>query len=252
MRKWYIQLQSRLTEKEERNWMPRVSLNVACSDIDCDLLRQIAPDATCVTASNGVNTKEINELPDASSGVVFVGGSSWFPNRDALFHFVEDILPHVRSLLPSVRVTWVGQCSPEDKERMKREHDVDLTGYVSDIAPFVEAAACYVVPLRVGGGTRLKILYAWSMGRAIVSTSIGCEGLDAIDGVNIVIRDRPEEFALAIARVVADSEFRQRISREGRATAENQYDWEVIGEKMLADYRNVLALQGGSRNASVT
>ena len=126
---------------------------------------------------------------------------------------------------------------------MKREHNVDLTGYVASIEPHVSRSACYVVPLRVGGGTRLKILYAWSMARAVVSTSIGCEGLESRNDVNIMVRDAPDAFADAIIRILSDANLRRRIAQAGRETAEAIYDWEVVGVDMLARYREVLELR---------
>ncbi|HEV2735546.1 MAG TPA: glycosyltransferase family 4 protein, partial [Longimicrobiaceae bacterium] len=119
---------------------------------------------------------------------------------------------------------------------------IGLTGYVEDIRPYVQRAACYVVPLRVGGGTRLKILDAWAMGKAVVSTSIGCEGLDARDGDNVLVRDDPAEFAAAVRQVLDDEGLRARLGEGARRTAEEVYDWEVIGRSMNREY---LALLGG-------
>src|SRR6266567_6467033 len=113
---------------------------------------------------------------------------------------------------------------------------VELTGYVPDVRPYVHDAACYVVPLRVGGGTRLKILDAWAMGKAVVSTSVGCEGLAAEDGRNILIRDDPESFAQAVRTVLRDAPLRLRLGVEGRRTVERQYSWERIGESLLSVY----------------
>jgi len=97
-----------------------------------------------------------------------------------------------------------------------------------------------VVPLRVGGGTRLKILDAWAMGKAVVSTSIGCEGLEAVDGTNILIRDEPKAFADAVVRVLQDSELRSRLEMNARGTAQEFYDWTVVGQSMRSDYWSVM------------
>ena len=115
-----------------------------------------------------------------------------------------------------------------------------MTGYVEDIRPHVQRAACYVVPLRVGGGTRLKILDAWAMGKAVVSTSVGCEGLDARDGENILIRDDARSFAEAVGRVLRDGELRRRLAAGARETAERVYDWDVIGARMVREYTALL------------
>src|SRR5690606_31191569 len=106
------------------------------------------------------------------------GGLNWFPNADGLKHFCAHILPRIRAARPAEETTvrWVGRADDVTRRRLKAESDVDLTGYVDDVRPYLRDAACFVVPLRVGGGTRLKILDAWAMGKAVVSTSVGCEG----------------------------------------------------------------------------
>jgi glycosyltransferase involved in cell wall biosynthesis len=176
----------------------------------------------------------------ARKGIVFVGGMSWFPNADALTYFEGEILPLVRARDAQVKVTWVGRAKPEVIASYA-QRGIELTGHVDDIRPYVSSAACYVVPLRIGGGTRLKILDAWAMGKAVVSTSVGCEGLEAVDGQNILIRDDPAAFAAAVTTVLRDAGLRQALERNARATAEERYSWNVIGETMRRLYNEVLA-----------
>ncbi|MBL0889219.1 MAG: glycosyltransferase [Gemmatimonadaceae bacterium] len=239
-KRWYFGLQARLTMKEERRYLPQVALNVAVSDPDQQLLRQLVATAAYLTIPNGVDTTEISPLPDADAGIVFVGGASWFPNRDALEYFAAEILPRIRSRLPDVPVTWVGQASAADRAHYATTHGITLTGYVDRIEPWVQQAGCFVVPLRVGGGTRLKILYAWSMQRAIVSTSIGCEGLDGHDGQDILIRDTPEAFADAVVDVLTRPDRRQQLAAAGRRLAQSRYDWDVITADMNRHYLALL------------
>src|SRR5262249_52344196 len=145
---------------------------------------------------NGVDVATFRPEPGRAEGLVFVGGSNWFPNRDALDYFCHEVLPHVRRMCgDGIPVRWVGRCSENDQRDYANRFGVQLTGYVDDVRPWVRDAACYIVPMRVGGGTRVKILDAWAMGKAVVSTSIGGEGLAVADGTNILVRDRPEEFA---------------------------------------------------------
>jgi glycosyltransferase involved in cell wall biosynthesis len=235
-RRAYLRHQARLTEREERRWLSRVALNIAVSDGDARDLAALAPAARMAVVPNGVDVEKF--VPGASSersGIAFVGGMSWFPNADALEYFAQDILPLIRESDGAVTVTWVGRASPEEIERYARI-GITLTGHVDDIRPCVDRAACYVVPLRIGGGTRLKILDGWAMGKAIVSTSIGCEGLDAIDGKNILVRDDPRSFAAAVIAVLRDSGLRASLEREGRVTAEQTYSWEVIGAAIRRAY----------------
>lgn len=241
----YLRFQARLLEQQERRWCEQVSLNIAVSDIDARKLARLAPAARLRVVPNGVDTESFRPGLGLDDGVVFVGGANWFPNRDALTYFCDEILPLIRNSLPDVHVRWVGRASPELQAAFLRDHSVDLTGYVSDIRPFVRDAACFVVPLRVGGGTRLKILDAWALGKAVVSTSVGCEGLAAQDGENILIRNTPKDFADAVALVLRDRALRERLQRRARRTAEELYAWDAIGRNMVEEYRAVI----GARSA---
>ncbi|MET0396653.1 MAG: glycosyltransferase [Longimicrobiaceae bacterium] len=237
----YIAMQAGLLREEERRWCPRVALNVVVSEADHDGLREIAPGGRYFVVPNGVDTSVFRPAPGPQEGIVFVGPYSWYPNRDAMEYFAAEILPLVRARRPDVPVRWVGRASDEVRRSFRDRYGVELTGYVDEIQPYVQSAACYVVPLRVGGGTRLKIVDAWAMGKAMVSTSIGCEGLEARDGENILVRDTPEDFAAAVESVLADAELRRRLEEGARETAERVYDWDVIGEQMVPQYMSLLA-----------
>lgn len=244
LKAWYIAHQAKLQEREERRWCGRMALNVTVSAADASLLGELVPEASVMVVPNGVDTDRFRPDPGAvEGGIVFVGGTYWFPNRDALDFFCAEILPLVRDTLPDVRVDWVGQADPDDQRRFAAEEGVRLTGYVPSIEPLVHRAACYVVPLRIGGGTRLKILDAWAMGKAVVSTSQGCEGLETRDGENILIRDDPKEFARAVVRVLSNPRLREKLGGAARSTAEELYDWRIIGQRMTTRY---LSLAHGS------
>lgn len=238
--KGYLRHQAGLLAREEERWCPRVAMNVIVSERDRRTLEERIPNACYTVVPNGVDVAQYRPTEGEKAGMVFVGGSNWFPNRDALDHFTRDILPLVRTRKPEAGVKWVGETPTRLRRKVERRHRIEMTGYVEDIRPHVGPAACYVVPLRVGGGTRLKILDAWAMGKAVVSTSQGCEGLEASDGRNILIRDEPEAFAEAVCRVLSDPGLRERLGREARRTAERLYSWEVIGERMNRTYRGLL------------
>ena len=241
VRRAYLRMQARLMESEERRWSPGVALNLAVSDADVKELRALVPNARFEMVPNGVDVETFRPgSGTARKGIVFVGGMSWFPNADALTYFEGEILPLVRARDAQVKVTWVGRAKPEVIASYA-QRGIELTGHVDDIRPYVSSAACYVVPLRIGGGTRLKILDAWAMGKAVVSTSVGCEGLEAVDGQNILIRDDPAAFAAAVTTVLRDAGLRQALERNARATAEERYSWNVIGETMRRLYNEVLA-----------
>jgi glycosyltransferase involved in cell wall biosynthesis len=236
----YLRSQARLTRNEERSWSERVQLNLAVSPEDRATLERVSPRARVAIVPNGVDTDFFQPGSANGQDVVFVGSHGWFPNRDAMSLFAADILPILRASSPDVRVTWVGRVPAGVRRSYEHAHQIRLTGHVDDTRPFLEAAACCIVPLRVGGGTRLKVLEAWAMGKAVVSTSIGCEGLEAIDGENILVRDSAASFADAVRAVLQDEQLRSSLGRTGRRTAQRLYDWDTIYASLQREYLALL------------
>lgn len=240
LRSLYIRYQAMLQLREERRWCPSVTLNVTVSESDARRLGAIAPSSLSVVVPNGVDTEYFAEKPvGMGRTIVCVGGLNWFPNRDAMHHLANDILPSLRKLLEEVRVVWVGEPGNAADRDIARRAGIVLAGRVEDVRPFVYQAACFVVPIRVGGGSRLKILDAWSMGRAVVSTAVGCEGLDAVHEQNILIADDPKTFAELVASCLQDGQTAQRIGAAGRRAAA-AYDWRSIGARMNSAYLDLL------------
>lgn len=252
VRRAYLAFQARRSAEEARKWCPRVALNVTVSERDRSALERVAPGGRFLVVENGVDTAYFTPGRDPAShrtasgrpGIVFVGSYGWYPNRDAMEFFGADVLPRLRERLGDVDVTWVGRAPEDVRDRLARRYGIRLTGYVDDIRPYVRSATCYVAPLRVGGGTRLKILDAWAMGAPVVSTAIGCEGLETEPGENILVADEPAAFADAVIGVVRDASLRERLGRGGRDTALRRYDWEVLGDRMLAAYREIATGSG--------
>ena len=234
IRRRYLEFQATLLAAEERR-CAGLSANLVVSDADAATLRNMAPGARVPVIPNGVDTEFFQPGNLDEEGVVFVGPASWPLNVDAMRFLGRDILPRVRRR-GDVRATWVGRATPTMKREFAQQFGIEMTGFVADVRPYVGSAACYVVPLRTGGGTRLKILEAWALGKAVVSTSAGCEGLAAVDGENILIRDSAEGFADAVLNVLSDAGLRARLGRSGRSTAVRSYDWEMIGRTIAEEY----------------
>lgn len=249
LRRWYMRHQAKLLRRDEMMALPRVALNVAVSDQDASALRALVPGSRVVVVPNGVDTEFFTpgQTGAVPKGCVFVGGTNYFPNRDALDWFVAEVAPELRKLGTTVDVTWVGRATRREMERFDGSDGIRLVGYVDDVRPYLDRAACFIAPLRVGGGTRLKLLDAWSMGKAIVSTSLGCEGLHVRDGVNMLVRDDASSFAKAIQRVCEDRTLRQSLQREARQIAVTQYAWSVLEPAMIAEYRRAAECVGEAR-----
>lgn len=237
----YFRLQATLQRQEEQRWCGSFAMNMMVSEGDSADLEAIAPTAKRCVVPNGVDLEYFHAAPlGPGKRLVFVGGLNWYPNRDGFEYFASAIVPRVRKVHPDVEIDWIGTGAELVSASTAAQAGIRLTGRVPDVRPLVHAAQCFVVPLRVGGGSRLKILDAWAMGKAVVSTSVGCEGLAAIDDANIVIADDPQSFADAISRLLENASLAERIGREGRRTAESLYSWHSLGQVLRNQYLGLL------------
>ena len=248
----YFLLQADRAERLERELCPQFAVNVMMSELDARKLRELAPGATTVVVPNGTDTDYFhpNGAPSIDRRVAFVGPTfSSQPNRDAVEFLLYEIWPQVLAMDGAASLRLIGRHAPADHARYDAAPGVRALGQIPDIRPALAGAGCCVVPIRVGGGTRLKILDAWAMGKAIVSTSIGCEGLDAVDGDNIVIRDTPAGFAEAVVQILGDVELRRRLEQNGRSTAVERYSWNSVGERLRAAYELIGNARSGEAAA---
>jgi glycosyltransferase involved in cell wall biosynthesis len=186
---------------------------------------RLAAPATVIPT--GVDTAYFapGERSSASRRVVFTGSMDWLPNVDGVLYFCREILPIVRQAVPDVTFSIVGRAPTQTVRKLAEEQGVEVTGRVDDVRPYLADAAAYVVPLRIGGGTRLKIFEAMAAWRAVVSTSIGAEGLPTENGRHLLLADNPGDFAQAVATLLLDNNVRQKIEREARTLVTTHYDW---------------------------
>ena len=169
--------------------------------------------------------------------MIFVGGLNWFPNLDALQWFDEEIFPDILQEYPSAHLHIIGQNN--GKKIWKNKRAITCHGFVEDIRPYMARSSLFIVPLRIGGGTRLKILNAMSMGKAVASTTIGAEGLGVVSGENIVLADQEQTFSEAVKKLFNQPEYRMKISKNGREYIAAHYQWGKIGEKLLKVYEEL-------------
>jgi glycosyltransferase involved in cell wall biosynthesis len=162
---------------------------------------------------------------------------SWYPNADAMSWFLEAVWPRIRTARSDARFTVVGAHPTAEVRRAEASgQGVRATGLVPDIRPLVSDAAIFVCPFRVGGGTRLKILDAWAMGKAVLSTPLGCEGLGARSGEDLLVAERPEELAAAALELLDDADTRRRLGRRGRHRVETEFAWPRVARRLLDLY----------------
>jgi len=185
---------------------------------------------------NGVDTNHYRPLPDSgnTAEMLFIGNMGYQPNADAALYFCTEILPLIRRRSADSKL-WIVGIGPEASVRRLAGNGVFVTGGVPDVVPYYMRSKVCVVPLRAGSGTRLKILEAMALGRAVVSTSKGCEGLDVVDGEHILIADDSKEFAEQTVRLLTNNELRATIAARAREFVVASYDWDMIVEKLMND-----------------
>ena len=189
----------------------------------------MAPDCPIAVVPNGIDPDRFASLARAPEPgtILFTGLMSYYPNRHAAERFITRILPRVLERVPGARIQIVGANPPVSLRALASER-VTITGFVRDVRPYFARAAVFAIPLAIGGGTRVKALEAMAAGVPIVSTTIGCEGLDVEDGQTVLIADDDEPFASAVARVLTDAGVARALSVSARV-AVARYDWLEVG-----------------------
>jgi sugar transferase (PEP-CTERM/EpsH1 system associated) len=225
----------------EAKYAERFDQCLVVSPIERELLQSANPKLVISTVENGVDAGQLQPLPEATSGhdLLFVGTMNYPPNVDAVLYFCRSILPLIQRRIPDVRLLVIGRVPSPKIQKLAERKDVTVTGYVPDVRPCYQQARVAVAPLRGGGGTRLKILEAMALGRPVVSTSLGCEGLNVVDQEHLMIADDPAEFAERVVQLLGSRTLRSEIVRQARQLVETQYDWSVISHKLLALYRDL-------------
>jgi glycosyltransferase involved in cell wall biosynthesis len=230
----YGWLEARKVRRWESDSCCQANYVMCCSRHDRELLQEICPGVPTLVVPNIVDVDSYSQAGDTDEPVlIYQGGMDWYPNRDAVEYFVFEILPILRRLVPHCKVIVAGRNpSREFRRRFEGNFEVSFTGTVADMSLEIAKAAVSVVPLRIGSGTRLKILEAAAMGRPIVSTTLGAEGLEFIDGSEVLIADQPQAFAEAVAGLLNDAARRRSLGSAARRRVEQQYSMPVLRESL--------------------
>jgi polysaccharide biosynthesis protein PslH len=214
-----------------------------CSADDERRLLDVVPGARTAVIPNAANVDYYQprpvDPPADGRTVVFFGLLSYPPNVDGVIYFVQKIWPRIAEAHPEARLKIIGGKPPRSLQLLAGPR-VELTGFAPDLRPHLAAAAVVVVPLRLGGGTRLKIVEAMAMGKAIVSTTLGAEGIEAIPGRDLLVEDQPKAFADAVNRLLGDPELAARIGQSARSLAVRRYSWSDAVRALEGFYRGIL------------
>jgi polysaccharide biosynthesis protein PslH len=204
--------------------------------------------------ANGVDTSAWSPPPEPESAareplLLFTGTLSYPPNAEAVEWLLAELWPRIRTATPGARLAIVGKDPPEAARRLE-DPSVTVTGWVDDVKSWFSRASVVLVPIRSGGGTRLKVLDGLASGRAIVSTTAGAEGIDVRDGEHLLLADGADAFAAAVARAVREPGLRAGLAASGRRLARERYDWDVLAARLAALYEELASASGPRQPAS--
>lgn len=246
---WYTRPGVALEALKMRLWEPRAwseaTVVGTMSDIDAAAIRRATPGVPTVPAPNGV---DVRYFQPAESGArepqtaIYLGDYKYFPNADAVQYFAQEILPRVRHVRPDFQFIAIGKDPTPDMQAL---HDdpasgVQVTGIVDDTRPYLQRATMFVCPLRSGSGTRFKLMEALACGCPVISTTIGAEGLDAVEGEHMLLRDTPQAFADAIVALLDDPSRAEAIGRAGREWVVGNHAWTRSAELLRAAYEKLI------------
>ena len=250
--KLYLMLQWRRMIAFERRSCNAFDAVIGVSEQDCETMRLSYAIESVAAVPTGVDTdffRPSGFLPPTSSKMVFTGSMDWMPNEDAIRFFIKEILPLVQREVPDATLTVVGRNPSTVLLNIARDHDgIVVAGRVNDVRPFMEEAACFIVPIRIGGGTRVKIYEAMAMEKPVVSTTVGAEGLPVTDGVDVLLADDPKEFAAAVVKLLRDENLARAIGARAAANVRARFGWERVAMRFSELCESAICLHSPQSN----
>jgi sugar transferase (PEP-CTERM/EpsH1 system associated) len=241
----------RRTERIEYSYLKKSDHVLTVSDTDREAFARLIDFSKITTIPTGVDAEYFQSQDGGSqpNTVVFTGSMDYLPNEDAMVYFVNCVLPLIRYKVPNVSVLIVGR-RPSAKvlALAESDHSIHVTGRVEDVRPYMRQGAVYIVPIRIGSGTRLKIFEAMAMGKPIVATAIGAEGLPVEDGVNILIANSAEEFAQHVTGLLQYPANGSKLGRAARQLVEKEYSWAAVAAHFESVLKRLTAGSEGRAN----
>lgn len=242
LKKMYFHQEGKRLENFEKKFCPQFSLNITCSDVDTENLTEIAPDSNVVTVPNGVDLEFFKQegLVEKSNRIIFVGTMTWYPNIEAVLFLAEKLWESLKEKFPDLECDIIGANPPQKIFNLsKRFADFHVHGFVDDVRPYIESAAIYVCPIQDGGGTKLKILDAMAMSKAIVAHPLACEGIEVEPDVNVFLATDQTSFIEKIITLLNSKNRRDSLGREARLMIEQKYGYSAIGQKLSMEFEEL-------------
>jgi glycosyltransferase involved in cell wall biosynthesis len=240
--RFLLWLESRRVRQSEQQVWREADVCGAVSEMDRAEILRVVPQKTVWVLPNGAECPPRPAIP-ADPGVprlLFTGNFTYFANIDAAFHLCREILPRIKAGCPNAELLLLGTGAVQKLRDLSAQEGVKIVDRVPDFAPYFADVAVFVCPLRIGSGTKLKVLEAMAAAKAIVSTAVGAEGLDVRDGEQMLIADDPQQFSSYVCRLLADPGWRARLGRSAYEKVRSQYSWQQIAEKVHQVYCSML------------
>jgi glycosyltransferase involved in cell wall biosynthesis len=241
-KKAYMYLEGYKIRVYETRICKSFDINITCSTQESQRLLNQTPQLKIEEIPNGVDLDYFYpfNLQKVDHSLIFAGGMNWYPNRNAMLFFVDKVWPLLKKEIPDIKMTVVGQDPPPKLKNLARDDkNFIVTGFVDDVRPYIDQAMVYVCPIKDGGGTKLKILDALAMGKAIVAHPLSCEGIDVMDGESVLFAETPNEYVKCIKRLFDDSTFLQRLGNNGQKLVSEKYSFVNIGRKLSRLYETL-------------
>lgn len=241
-------LQHRRMLRHEGEMCRKFDGTVAVSATDKQRMEEYYSATRVFDIPTGVDTDFFQPNPEIEEKqqLVFTGSMDWLPNEDAMIYFIESVLPLIQKEAPQTSLVIVGRKpTPAIQKLIEGRSDITLTGWVEDTRPYIAESAVFIVPIRIGGGTRMKIYEALAMGKAMVSTSVGAEGLPLEHGKHIFFADTEQDFARHTLQLLRDGELRRKMGTTARDYVYRNFRWERVAEVFEEICRNVVARRRG-------
>lgn len=244
-RRAYAKLTAHRMADMEKRIVREFDAHLTVSERDRDQIMALLPTAPVHVIENGVNVEyyspKSGEEPVKPHRLIFVGSMDYHANIDAVLYFAYDIWPRVRAAMPDLTFTVVGRNPTPEVSALSGSDGMEITGRVRDVRPYCREALIAVVPLRIGGGSRLKILEAMAASLPVVSTSLGAEGLEARHDENLLIADTDDAFSEAVLRLCREASTRERLAKAGLNLVASRYDWPVVVQRLRNVHEDLLA-----------
>jgi glycosyltransferase involved in cell wall biosynthesis len=242
--KLFLYIESLKLKNFERRIFGQIYRGITVSEIDKKILSELCPTGNFTVIENGVDTDAFKpaESEILSNTLLWVGGFGYSPNREAIYYFLEEIYPLIKRVMTNVKLNIIGgDVTGKLINITSGDPSIKVFGYVDDPVPYIQKATVFIVPILSGSGTRLKTLEAMAAEKAIVTTSVGCEGIEGADKIHYLIADKPEDFANSVVDILKNPDLRSQLGTNARKLAMQKYDWKFILNKLNKFYEDLTA-----------